>query len=242
MSRQTKDMNSHSDFPPMLLDKPLSGNEVLADDKLGRAPFARTVAKVLERVSGSSGLVVSIEGAWGSGKTTTLSIIEELLRCEPEETRPVIVHFNPWLVGDREALLQQFLGRLASEVKLGDPSKDGKRVAKELKTYAKAFDVLKLIPGAEPWASIVKSVVNTVGDAVGSIADYKAPGIEARKRDVARRLSGFKRRIIVFVDDVDRLFPLEVFEMVRIIKAVGDLPNVGYVVAWDPKNLSVNYA
>ena len=228
-------MNPHSDFPPMLLDKPLSGNEVLADDKLGRAPFARTVAKVLERVSGSSGLVVSIEGAWGSGKTTTLSIVEELLRREPEDTRPVIVHFNPWLVGDRDALLQQFLGRLASEVKLGDPSKDGKRVAKELKTYAKAFDVLKLIPGAEPWASIVKSVVNTVGDAVGSIADYKALGIEARKRDVARRLSGFKRRIIVFVDDIDRLFPLEVFEMVRIIKAVGDLPNVGYVVAWDPK-------
>lgn len=235
MNRQTKDMNPHSDFPPMLLDKPLSGNEVLADDKLGRAPFARTVAKVLERVSGSSGLVVSIEGAWGSGKTTTLSIVEELLRREPEDTRPVIVHFNPWLVGDRDALLRQFLGKLASEVKLGDPSKEGKRVSKELKTYAKAFDVLKLIPGAEPWASIVKSVVDSMGDAVGSVADYKTPDIEVRKHAVAERLSSFKRRIVVFVDDIDRLFPLEVFEMVRIIKAVGDLPNVGYVVAWDPK-------
>lgn len=219
----------------MLLDKPLQGQEVLADDKLGRAPFARTVASVLQRVSGETGLVLSIEGAWGSGKTTTLSIVEELLRREHEETRPLIVHFNPWLVGDRDALLRQFLAKLASEVKLGDPSRDGKRVAKELKTYAKAFDVLKLIPGAEPWASIVKSVVDTMGDAVGDVAEYKAPDIEVRKQAVADRLGKFKRRIIVFVDDIDRLFPLEVFEMVRIIKAVGDLPNVGYVVAWDPK-------
>lgn len=228
-------MNPQTDFPPMLLDKPLPAHEVLGDDKLGRAPFARTVAKVLERVSGSSGLVVSIEGAWGSGKTTTLYMVEELLRREPEERRPVVVQFNPWLVGDRDALLRQFLGKLASEVKLGDPSKDGKRVAKELKTYSKAFDVLKLIPGAEPWASIIKSVVSTVGDAVGSVADYKTPDIEVRKKEVAKRLRDFKRRIIVFVDDIDRLFPLEVFEMVRIIKAVGELPNVGYVVAWDPK-------
>lgn len=235
MSKATDAMNLHADFPPMLLDKPLSGREVLADDKLGRTPFARTVAKVLKRVSGATGLVVSIEGAWGSGKTTTLSIIEELLRSEPEETSPLIVHFNPWLVGDRDALLRQFLARLASEVKLGDPSKDGKRVAKELKTYSKAFDVLKLIPGAEPWASIVKSLVDTMGDAVGNVAEHKAPDIEVRKHAVAERLGKFKRRIIVIVDDIDRLFPLEVFEMVRIIKTVGDLPNVGYVVAWDPK-------
>jgi predicted KAP-like P-loop ATPase len=235
MNGMAEGMNPQTDFPPMLLDKPLLGSEVLKDDKLGRAPFARTVTKVLERVSGASGLVVSIEGAWGSGKTTTLSIVEALLQGEPAEVRPVIVHFNPWLVGDRDALLRQFLSKVASEVKLGDPSKDGKRVAKELKTYAKAFDVLKLIPGAEPWASIVKSVVDSMGDAVGSVADYKTPDIEVRKQAVAERLSKFSRRIIVFVDDIDRLFPLEVFEMVRIIKAVGDLPNVGYVVAWDPK-------
>jgi KAP family P-loop domain len=35
------------------------------------------------------------------------------------------------------------------------------------------------------------------------------------------------------IDDIDRLFPAEAFEMVRIVKAVGDLPNVGYVLAWD---------
>ena len=38
----------------------------------------------------------------------------------------------------------------------------------------------------------------------------------------------------MLIDDIDRLYPQEVFEMVRIIKAVGDLPNVGYVLALDP--------
>lgn len=150
----------------------------------------------------------------------------------------MVVHFNPWLVGDRDALLRQFLASIAKAVKLTDHARDGKRVAKELKTYSKAFDVLKLIPGAEPWASIVKSVVESVGDASESVFDYKTPDIEARKQALEQALRKFSRRIVVLIDDLDRLYPAEVYEMVRIVKAVGDLPNVGYVLAWDEKFVS----
>lgn len=141
-------------------------------------------------------------------------------------------------MGERNALLRLFLAKIASAVKLTEHAKNGQKVAKELKAYSKAFDVVKLIPGAEPWASIVKAVVTSVGDAAGAISDHKAPDIERQKNRVEDALRNFPRPIIVFIDDVDRLFPLEVFEMVRIIKAVGDLPNVGYVLAWDPAYVS----
>ncbi|WP_265945834.1 KAP family P-loop NTPase fold protein [Dechloromonas sp. A34] len=131
-----------------------------------------------------------------------------------------------------------FLSKIASEVKLADHATNGKKVARELKAYAKIFDFIKLVPGAEPWASLVKTVIESTGETVDSVASYKTPDIEVRKKKVEEALRRFGRPVIVFIDDIDRLFPSEVFEMVRIVKAVGDLPNVGYVLAWDPEYVS----
>jgi hypothetical protein len=220
------------------LDLPLNTSNALQDDKLSRKGFAEAAAMALRKVPSSAGLVVSVEGAWGSGKTSTLAMIEAILMQSTNQPPPVIVHFNPWLVGEKDALLRHFLSRIAGAIKLSDPSRDGKKAAKEIKAYAKAFDLLKLIPGAEPWASMIKSVVEAVGDSAGDVAEYKTPDIEAYKLKVEKALSQFERPIIVFIDDIDRLFPLEVFEMVRIIKAVGGLPNVGYVLAWDSAYVS----
>lgn len=219
-------------------DVPLKASSALEQDKLSRRGYAEIAAAALRKVPSSSGLVVSIEGAWGSGKTSVLAMIEALLLEDEELSSPLIVHFNPWLVGEKEALLRHFLSRIASAVKLNDHSRDGKRVAKEIKAYAKVFDLVKLIPGAEPWASMIKSVVEAAGEATGAVSEYKTPDIEAYKQRVEDALQKFDRPIIVFIDDIDRLFPLEVFEMVRIIKAVGGLPRLGYVVAWDSTYVS----
>jgi hypothetical protein len=220
------------------LDRALDVGQALEGDLLDRRPFAAQVVKTLEAVTGHLGLVMSIEGSWGSGKSSVLAMVEELLQRGPEATRPVVVHFNPWLIGDRDALLRQFLSSIAKQVKLTDHAKEGKRVGKELKTYAKAFDLLKLVPGAEPWASLVKSVVESAGEATTAVFDHKTPDIEAHKHALENALRKFPRRIVVLIDDVDRLFAAEVFEMVRIVKVVGDLPNVGYVLAWDEKYVS----
>lgn len=231
-------MTQEKNTADLRLDRPLRTGEALVGDLLDRGGFVAQVSQVLRRISPKAGLVVSIEGAWGSGKTSLLAMLEELLNAEPGKQRAVVVHFNPWLVGDRDALLRQFLASIAKAVKLTDHVKAGKQVAKELKTYSRAFDVLKLIPGAEPWASIIKSVVESVGNASEAVFDYKTPDIEARKIDLENALLNFPQRIVILLDDIDRLYPAEAYEMVRIIKAVGDLPNVGYVLAWDEKYVS----
>jgi len=219
-------------------DIPLQAANALQGDKLDRTGYAESAAAALRKVSSSAGLLVSIEGAWGSGKTSALAMIEAILNQPGAAHQPLIVHFNPWLVGEKDVLLRHFLSRIAGAINLSDHSRDGKKVAKEIKAYSKAFDLVKLIPGAEPWTSLIKSVFNAVGDATGSIAEYKTPDIEAYKQKVEEALRQFQRPIIVFIDDIDRLFPNEVFEMVRIIKAVGELPHVGYVLAWDSAYVS----
>ncbi len=219
-------------------DVPLKSDSALQLDKLSREGYASIAATALSKVPTSAGLVVSIEGAWGSGKTSALAMIEALLTTRNEFNSPLIVHFNPWLIGEKDALLRYFLSSIASAVKLKDHSQDGKNVAKKINAYAKIFDLVKLIPGAEPWTSMIKSVVEATGEATDALSEHKTPDIEAYKLQVEDALRKFNRPIIVFIDDIDRLFPVEVFEMIRIIKAVGGLPRIGYVVAWDSAYVS----
>lgn len=217
-------------------DRPLTAKEAIKSDKLGRMGYAQAAVRALARVSPKAGFVLSVEGAWGSGKTSTLALMEAVLS---EQARaPIVVHFNPWLIGDRDALLRTFLSRIADEVQLVDHAAEGKKVASELKAYAKVFDLAKLVPGLEPWASLVKTVFEATGKSVDAVSTHKSLDVEAKKQKVEDALCRLEKPIIVFIDDIDRLFPAEVFEMVRIIKAVGDLPNVGYVLAWDPDYVS----
>lgn len=184
-------------MPKIHSDQPLAATSALVEDKLDRAGFARTVVSALSRVSAQSGFVVSIEGAWGSGKTSTLALVEALLG-QVSTKRPIVVRFNPWLVGDRDALLRHFLATIASSIEMGDKSRDAKKAARELNTYAKVFDFVKLVPGAEPWASLVKSVIEAAGNATEAVADYKTPDIEEKKRKVESALRTYSRPVIVF--------------------------------------------
>lgn len=219
-------------IPEISTDQPLKGANALSEDKLNRVGFASAAVSALRRVSNSAGFVISIEGPWGSGKTSTLSMMEQII-ADDFQGGAVIVRFNPWLVGNRDLLLRQFFRAIAAEIEVVDHAENARNVAKELKSYSGVFDLVKWVPGAEPWASIVKGVLESAGKAAGGFADQNEIDIEGQKRRLEVALREFNKKIFVFIDDIDRLFPPEVFEMVRIIKAVGELPNVGYVVAWD---------
>lgn len=211
------------------LDLPLQADDALETDQLARAGFAYAAASAFSNISSSTGLVVSVEGAWGSGKTSVLAMIEQILIQSDDQVHPLIVQFNPWLIGEKEALLRHFLTTIANAIHLRDGGQTGQELVKAIKAYSKAFDLLKFIPGAEPWASLVQSA----GELIGNLSEYKSLGIEGHKHKVEKALVQLGRPIIVFIDDIDRLFPQEVFEMVRIIKSVGGLPFLGYVIAWD---------
>ncbi|ANH66593.1 P-loop NTPase fold protein [Mitsuaria sp. 7] len=213
------------------VDQPLTATDGLAQDKLRRLGFARAAVQALQQVSTTAGFVVSVEGAWGSGKTSVLGMMEALLGGV--EQPPLVIHFNPWQIGERDALLRAFFGKLAGQLELSDNVASAKRAAHALKSYSKVFDVIKLVPGAGELASAAQDIITGAGEAMEIAAAQRETDVEGQKRKVECALREFNRRIVVFVDDIDRLFPQEVFEMVRIIKAVGDLPNVGYVLAWD---------
>ena len=74
--------NSQIDF-----DQPLATGSAVAKDILSRKSFAEAAAGALQKVTSVNGFVLSVEGAWGSGKTSTLAMIEEtvLIRLTPNQ-------------------------------------------------------------------------------------------------------------------------------------------------------------
>ncbi|MBF1237526.1 MAG: KAP family NTPase [Lautropia mirabilis] len=231
MSTKHQAIETESNQRPIGSDHPLTVENAIQGDMLDRKVFAKNVADIICRSDLERTFSVSIEGEWGSGKTSILAMISSYIKDQDEKS--IIINFNPWLIGDRDSLLRSFLNKLAKGIGKVNHVEDAKNAAKELKAYANVFDVIKWVPGAEPWASIIKGVLSSTGKAVGAVAEHKSMDIESKKEDVESSLRTLNKRIVVIIDDVDRLFPEEVYEMIRIIKAVGDLPSITYVIAWD---------
>lgn len=221
----------------MNVDAPIEGTES-SPDRLNRTAFANRLAKVLLASPADHGFAMSLEGPWGYGKTSVLNLMERAFEQSPGSERPLLLRFNPWVIGSHEKLVQSFLVQLAAKVEVLDAAEVGKKVARELLAYSSVFQVLKLIPGAEPLASVVATTIRALGGAAQKISELKELDLERRKRAVIDALSTLNQRIVVFIDDLDRLPASEVFEMIRLVKAVGNFPGLSYVLCYDPKYIT----
>ena len=76
------------------------------DDLYGFDPFAAAIAKSIANMKTPEGVVIAINGVWGSGKTSVLNLITEKLK---DQTNIEVAPFNPWWFSTSEALTVGFL-------------------------------------------------------------------------------------------------------------------------------------
>jgi predicted KAP-like P-loop ATPase len=70
-------------------------------------------------------------------------------------------------------------------------------------------------------------------------AQTTGPTLEELRERLRSLLRALKdKRILVIIDDLDRLMPNEAKEMIGLVKSLGDLPNVIYLLSYDEKNLT----
>ncbi len=112
------------------------------DDKLGFEPYVRALASFLTHAQTRGPLAVSIEGEWGSGKSSfMLQLEEELLRrseeADPGRPRPLIVRFNAWRHEKEDALWAAFALHFTREISSQQPFLHRKWC--HLKLFARRF-------------------------------------------------------------------------------------------------------
>ncbi|EPQ8816096.1 KAP family P-loop NTPase fold protein [Pseudomonas aeruginosa] len=194
------------------------------DDLFGHAPFAKSLADSICRYQGSDGLVLALYGPWGSGKSTVLNYVQHFLEQRPEDEQPVVVKFNPWWFSGQENLARAFLGQL--QAVLPARSEKFKQLGDLLADFAEGVGGLIDLTGVSGGAG------GLIGKLLGQ-AKRKPKDVPALKDSITGILQKAGKRILVIIDDIDRLTPEETRQLFTVIKALADFPNVIYLLAFD---------
>lgn len=202
-------------FSLLSADRPLTDP---GEDQLGYAPFARHLAESICTMSPSDGFVVGIYGPWGSGKSTLLEFVRYYLNQKPSSKQPAVVTFNPWWFSGHEDLTIRFFDQM--QATLSKWKSFQKHLTKNIATFAQIVSATPI-----PYAG--------AGKAVAKALDSGLPNVAETKESIRTQLRASKKRILVIIDDIDRLSAEEIRQLFRVIKAVADFPNVTYLVAFD---------
>lgn len=225
-------------------DRPLKADQ---PDRLGFKAIASSLASSLVEGSVSQGLVVAIEGSWGSGKSSMVNLLCDAVK--PDQA--TIIRFDPWLIGDRNAMVSSLINDIASKIdalqaKDGISSAEAKEeikgLAKKLRNYSvKAGAVVS--PLAIVSASILAGqagadATKAAFDTLAQIGEEKDKPLSDLKDDLVKGLLELGHKFIVVIDDLDRLEPQEANEVIRLVRAVGDFPNIIYLLCYDKEVLA----
>lgn len=208
----------------------------ISEDLLGRGDFARDLAKTLVEANLQPGFTTGLYGSWGSGKTSLLYMIKSELEKDYKD-KCKIINFSPWLCDSSEQMIEQFFCQLADLFNEKEGTKGLKdSITKFYKSLRSSFvnatiDTLSRITDLPNIHNIFDFLKNFASE-INKIDKAKEP-LMTQKNNIFNELEKQKQRIIVFIDDIDRLSNDEIVEIFRLVKSLADFPNVVYVLAFD---------
>lgn len=215
-------------------DRPI---ESIKEDKLGRSTFAKALAESLLSYKSKGSIVIGLFGDWGTGKTSILNMclehIQNITKNEPKENKPIIVNFNPWNFSDQSQLTTQFFKQLSISLQKPDHAANVIKAGERLITYAKFIQPLEIIPTIGPAANKVSMLIKTIGHGIRDWGDRKSKDLDHIRLELNQLLEKQPHKIIVVIDDIDRLNNTEIRQMFQLVKNLGDFPNTLYLVAFD---------
>ena len=200
-------------------------------DRFGFTPFAKAISDCIETIPEPEGSVVAICGPWGSGKSSAVNLVRHNIIKSSSDIR--VISFPCWHYRTEDALAVGFFKELYAglEPSLSRSEKAKEAFAKLGAHIASAGNLLGPILGAtiNPLAGIfTKSATSILERFIQTDA-----GAEALQKQVSEALKNQAQRFLIIIDDLDRLSPEEAIVIFRLVKSVGRLPNICYLLAYD---------
>ena len=215
----------------------------LDEDSLGRSNFAINLGdRIIEHKSpNKENLVIGIAGEWGSGKSSLMNIVLDHIEQEyissnklNDNEKPIIMCFNPWRFSNQDQLLYQFFYEMG--LLLGRTDYENiKDIARKVEIYASFFEPVGI--ALPPFGVIIK-VLKQYLNAIQEWADYKSNDLDKTKKELDEALKNQKHKIIIALDDIDRLNVEEIHLIFQLIKVLGDFPNTVYLIGFDREVVS----
>lgn len=226
-----------------------SAEESLSADALGRGPFVKSLAKTLVRevygVDGllsarrATGYVVGLTGEWGLGKSSVLNFVME----EFDGVDGVVVaKLNPWMFKGRDELVRAYFNSLREA--LGRSGKEQVRQLQgQLERYKSSLDV-----GGAAIAAAIDAYglggatlfwKNWLSKGLKAVAKPEELSADRERKSLEAKLAQEHIAVVVLIDELDRVDDEEVRAVAQLIKAIGDIKGISYLVAYDPKRVAL---
>ena len=218
-----------------ITDSPISK---LEEDYLRIEKYAISLSKFIQQ--SDTPITVGLQGEWGTGKTSLMSLLLEQFNDEANRNEIASSWVNTWeysmFKGAKEttpSVLKGMLDKLKDSCKargvwtLKDDAKS---------TFNKAGKFLSGIAN--------QVVANQTGINVKDAVDSNSESYVAEIAEVKKMISGLiqelindeknpVKKVVFFVDDLDRILPSDAVEVLESLKNIFDIPNCVFILAID---------
>jgi len=168
-----------------------------------------------------SSLRLGIYGGWGEGKTSVL----HLMKLQLESAGHLCVWLTPWLFESREEVASALLSAIAEKLEINIRHLSAAQTAaaktERIRHAAASSDIKYRLAEAIFGPALSRFVKDQVQENVQSVMAL-----------IEEKLAG--RKLIVFVDDVDRVNPSQVPGLLLMLREALGQPNYFYVLALAP--------
>ncbi|MEE8574189.1 MAG: P-loop NTPase fold protein [Thermodesulfobacteriota bacterium] len=210
----------------------IRNDEAATEDTLDRNKYAEVMAELATTCE--TPFVVGMYGGWGVGKTSLMDLIKKELN--PEETR--VVWFESWQHQHDENIALSLLHTMVDQLELGKEAKK-----------------LLMVVAGSLGSILLKATTNISADEINEIGKrYEEERFQAREaqmrmrdhfRDLIKKAQGKgkkKKRIVFFIDDLDRCSPKSSFALLESLKLYLNIPECVYFVGADRPALEKSIA
>jgi hypothetical protein len=211
-------------------------------DILGRKKYAGQIAiKILGTPPLQKAFVIAINSPWGFGKSGFLLLTEKFFenRMKPgflleaityydhvldtneidlltkRRENVVVVRYNPWKNFDDKKIVQDFFNELSLALRKYDS-----QLSRHLKSYGKYLTKLD----DSRFSKFLEIIIEH------SKSDFS---LSKLFEEINESIERIKKRILVFIDDLDRLTGDELIDVLRLIRNTANFKNTIFVVAYD---------
>ena len=200
------------------------------EDLLGRAKVANELSREIKSYKNEDSLTIGIVGKWGSGKTSFINMVLENFKGNDNY---IVIKFNPWNISSRKQLISDFFLQLSNNIKKENVSGQIiSTIGKSLGTLSKFFKPLGFITPLSV-LSTIRDITEKASEFINEYVESEKEDLETIKRKIDTELEVLGKKLLIVIDDIDRLCDDEIREIFQLIKSIADFKNTIYILSYD---------
>lgn len=191
-----------------LTDHPLTEEE---EELSGWTSQAQTLTqKLLATDTTHAAFSLGIVASWGEGKSSFMGIMQRYLQQAQREV--IVMRFNPWLYDKEAQLTKVFFEELRRTL-----APYSSKLSKSIGNYA---DLLLAVDSS--WLKLAHQLLRLSQRSTTEQFDQ-----------LSQEIQKLGRKVVIFIDDVDRLTREELLELFNLVRNSSNLPCLYFVLAYD---------